>query len=116
MVDQLPHDSDGDALRRLISNGSDISKPMEIDFAVLVPDRDSGLAFGAIVELLGFRIDVKRGAATNRWTCYCSRTMVPSYDAMISTQETLEEFGRPFGAKPDGWGSFGNAPEQEKQG
>jgi hypothetical protein len=111
MVDQLPSDADGDALRRLISDGSDLSKPMAIDFAVLVPNREVGLAYAIVVEPLGFRVDVKRGGATGRWTCYCSRTMVPSYEAMISTQELLEELGRPYGAKPDGWGSFGNAPE-----
>lgn len=47
---------------------------------------------------------------TKRWTCYCTCTMIPTYESMISTQKTLEDLGRPFGAKPDGWGSFGNAP------
>lgn len=108
---QLPNDSDGDALRRLVATGSDLSKEMEIDFAVDVPDRDTGLAFAAIAAPLGFRTNVDQGDATGRWTCYCSRKMVPTYDAIVSIQGTLEKVGRPYNAKPDGWGSFGNAPD-----
>jgi hypothetical protein len=37
MADQLPLDSDGDALRRLLATGSDLSKELEIDFAMLFP-------------------------------------------------------------------------------
>ena len=111
MCEELPNDSDGDALRRLLADGSDLSKPMEIDFAVLVPNQETGLKFAKTVEPLGFRTSVKFGEATGRWTCYCSCRMVPSYDAMIATQKTLEKLGAPYGAKPDGWGTFGNAPD-----
>ena len=37
MTDNLPHDADGDAVRRLIATGSDLTKEMEIDFAVDAP-------------------------------------------------------------------------------
>jgi hypothetical protein len=108
---ELPNDSDGDALRRLIATGSDLSREMEIDFAVDVPNKETGLAFAAVVGPLGFRTVVDRGDATGRWTCYCSRKMVPSYDEIVSIQETLDQVGRPYNAKPDGWGTFGNAGE-----
>jgi len=109
MADQLPNDSDGDALRRLIATGSDLSKEMEIDFMVDVPDQDTGLAFATAVGPLGFRSHVDKDSDTGEWTCYCSRRMVPSYDAIVTVQKTLEDVGRPYNAKPDGWGSFGNA-------
>jgi hypothetical protein len=41
--------------------------------------------------------------------------MIPSYDAIIDIQNTLEEIGRPFNAKPDGWRSFGNGPNSERK-
>jgi hypothetical protein len=103
---ELPNDSDGDALRRLIATGSDLSKEMEVDFAMDVPDRETGLAFAAVAAPLGFRTDVDRDDPTGRWTCYCSRKMVASYDAIVSIQQTLEQMGRPYDAKPDGWGSI----------
>jgi hypothetical protein len=43
MLEELPQDSDADALRGLIATGSDLSQKMEIDFAVTVPDRETGL-------------------------------------------------------------------------
>jgi hypothetical protein len=110
MNDYLPDDADGDALRRLAATGSDLTREMEIDFAVDIPDRETGLAFAAIVRPAGFQTRVNQDDETGDWTCYCSCTMVPTYDEMIAAQKTLEELGRPFGARPDGWGSFGNAP------
>jgi Regulator of ribonuclease activity B len=110
MNDNLPNDSDGDALSRLIATGSDLTKKMEIDFAVHVRDRDTGLVFAKAVESQGFRPAVDQDEKSGRWTCYCSRTMVPSYDALVDLQDMLEELGRPYGAFPDGWGSFGNDP------
>jgi hypothetical protein len=112
VLPDLPRDSDGNALRRLTAHGSDLSKEMVIDFAMDVPDQDSGLAFAAIAEPLGFETDVCQDSVTRRWTCYCSRTMIPSYDTIISVQRTLENLGRPCNAQPDGWGSFGNGEEE----
>jgi Regulator of ribonuclease activity B len=85
---------------------------MEIDFAVAVPDYSHGLAFATVAAPMGFRTELYQGEKTQKWTCYCSRTMVPSYEAMIATQKTLAELGQPYGARPDGWGSFGNAPPE----
>ena len=108
MLEELPLDSDGDALRSLIATGSDLSKEMEIDFAMSVPNREAGLAFATIVGPMGFQTSISLGDATKTWTCYCSRIMVPSYEAIIEVQRILEKTGKPYNARPDGWGSFGN--------
>ncbi len=109
MSDTLPKDSDGDALRSLIACGSDITKEMEIDFAVDVPDKETGIAFTKVTQPLGFQTDIHQDEDSKRWTCYCTRTMIPTYEAVIEIQNKLEELGAPFNARPDGWGSFGNA-------
>ena len=41
----FPNDADGDALRR-VAERSDMSKPMDIDFAVDVPSKSSGEEIG----------------------------------------------------------------------
>jgi len=105
----LPNDADGDALRRLIANGSDLSREMEIEFQVLAPDEASAMAFASAVQALGFLTSVYSHSDGPSWTCECARTMVPSYAAIIEVQRQLEQIGRPFRARPDGWGSFGNA-------
>jgi hypothetical protein len=87
---------------------------MEIDFAVLVPDQDTGRAFGAVVEPMGFKTNVYEDPP-GEWTCNCCCTMVPSYDAILAVQQTLEEIGKAYSARPDGWGSFGNAGKDKMQ-
>ena len=111
MLVELPNDSDGNALRSLIANGSDLSKEMEVEFMIDVPDRDSGLSFAAIVAHLGFQTSVEMGDKSKRWTCYCSRIMVATYESITEIQKTFEELGGPYNAKPDGWGTFGNSPK-----
>ena len=44
MVDDFPNDSDGDALRGVVSSGSDISRPMFVNFQVAVPDEPAAKA------------------------------------------------------------------------
>jgi hypothetical protein len=111
MRDTLPNDSDGNALRQLASEGSDLSKPMIIDFAVAVPNRAAGKAVAAAASPLGFTTDVYHDVESDTWTCYCTKTMVPRYDDIIAIQNQLDELSQPFGGKSDGWGSFGNGTE-----
>lgn len=111
----FPQDSDGDALRSLISTGSDLSQEMDIDFAVKVPNQETGVAFARVIEPLGFRTSVSKYEATNEWTCNCSRIMIPSYDAIIQIQKMLEEAGRPYKCTPDGWGTFGNSLQMRER-
>jgi hypothetical protein len=109
LEEEIPNDSDGNALRGLAANGSDIFKEMEIDFIVDVPDHESGLSFGKVVESLGYKTRIEFDDESKRWTCYCSQTMVPLYGELLEIQKKFKELGRPFHAKPDGWGTFGNA-------
>lgn len=113
MKDDLPHDADGDTLRRFLETGSDLTKEMEIDFAVKVGTRDIGLKFAAVVEPLGFRTSVTEDEENHDWTCYCSVSIIPSYDEIVRVQDKLELIGRPFDAVPDGWSSLGNLPHDE---
>jgi regulator of ribonuclease activity B len=109
MPDDLPNDSDGDALRRLVRDGSDLSKPMTIDFAVAVPDKFAGEAVAERASSLGFRPHIYHDAKDDSWTCNCTKVLVPDYCAIVAIQKRLDEISRPFGGKSDGWGSFGNA-------
>jgi hypothetical protein len=108
-ADGLPNDSDGDALRRLIATGSDLSRPMEIDFNVAVPSEEAAKAVSSRAVPLNFRPSIFHNVETDSWTCNCTKTLVPSYDEIISIQKQLDDVSRPFGGKSDGWGSWGNA-------
>ncbi len=109
-----PKDADGDALRRVIALGADMSKPMDIDFAVAVPTREAGEHVAEEAERRGFRVNLVADAdeeepEATSWSCYCTKSMVPDYDALLAVQHELDEIAKPCGGWSDGWGTFGNA-------
>ena len=115
MTMDYPQDADGDALRRLQADGSDMSRPMNIDFAVAVPDEAAGHAVAEGAQALGYKAEVVHDPGDDdreSWTCYCTRRMVPTHHGVLDAQQQLDEVGRRFGGYADGWGSFGNAEEQ----
>lgn len=103
-----PENADGDALRRVAGDGSDMTKPMLVDFMVAVPDERTGRQFAERVRTLGFEPKVERDSESQTWTCYCSKQMVPAYEAIILAQDDLDEMAKPFGGYSDGWGTLGN--------
>jgi hypothetical protein len=109
MQPDLPKDADGDALRRLIKNGSDLSKPILINFQIAVPDETAATAVAAVVRKLGYHADTYASPNCSLpWTCECATRMLASYDGVIAIQNELTSISEPFGGHPDGWGSFGN--------
>lgn len=110
----FPNDADGDALRRLAEDGNDLTRPMHIDFTISVPSLAAGHAVARAAQELGYRTSVEHDEEGATWTCYCSRHMVASYDAVVLAQEELSRVSGPHGGHCDGWGSFGNASESRK--
>jgi len=112
MADGFPDDADGHALRRIARTGSDLSKPMFVNFQVAVPDAASANALAAVARELGYRASVYDDSSecSLPWTCECSTRMLATYESVIAIQNELAEIAKPFGGIPDGWGTFGNGP------
>jgi hypothetical protein len=81
-------------LRRLIATGSDLSKEMEVDFAMDVPDRETGLAFAAVAAPLGFRTGTACGRAQKNG-CIYNLTLNILHDTIRvhSTRGTVASIG-----------------------
>ena len=109
-MNTYPDDADGDALARIKSEGSDMSRPMFIDFFVAVPSFEMGEAVANAVKALGFVPSVECDDETGEWTCYATKSMVPTYEAIVEAQAQLADVSDPFQGYPDGWGSYGNKP------
>lgn len=103
-----PKDADGEALQRVADHGSDMSQPMLIDFAVAVPNEDAGKAVAEVAAARGYKPDVFKNDDTSTWTCYCTKEMLPTYNAIIAAQDELDELSKPYGGYSDGWGTLGN--------
>lgn len=109
MQHDFPNDADGDALRKVIQCGSDLSKPMLIDFQVAVPDESSAIAFSKIAQRLGYQVrSYESEGCKLPWTSECSTRTLATYANVIAIQIELAEISFPFGGLLDGWGTFGN--------
>ncbi len=105
--DGIPDDATGGALRRLLRDGSDFSKPHEIDFHVAVPDESAGRHVADAASKLGFATKVVYDDENGpSWTCWCSRWMLPDHAAITQIEKRLDDIAQPVGGKIDGWGAF----------
>ncbi|HTJ45417.1 MAG TPA: ribonuclease E inhibitor RraB [Kofleriaceae bacterium] len=105
-VPDYPDDADGDALRRVAGSGSDMSKPMLVDFMIAAgAGATESIATGA--RALGYVAAIDRNDRGER-TVYCSKQMLLDYDSVITAQRELDEMSAPFGGRTDGWGTSGN--------
>jgi hypothetical protein len=104
-----PNDADGDSLRRVASSGSDMAVPMVIDFSVAAPDEASARGVAGAAEPHGFDPSIYENPDNGSWSVYCSKSMLATYEGVVSTRAALNEIARPFGATCDGWASFGNS-------
>lgn len=103
----FPNDADGDALSK-VAEHADMSKPMDLDFAVAVPSESAGRAIAELVVKLGYSPAVELDEATQRWTCYCTKRMVPTHATVVAAQKELGALSAVFGGYSDGWGTLGN--------
>jgi hypothetical protein len=97
--------ADGDALRR-VAKHADMSRPMDIDFAVVVPTEAAGKIVGARAVQRGYAVELEENAGG--WTCYCTKRMLATHEAVVAAQAELEALAASEGGYADGWGTLGN--------
>jgi hypothetical protein len=108
----VPDDATAAALRRIADGGSDLNKPMQMDFFVAIPSQAAGMSVAEVAKARGFATSVEYDSETDGWTCYCTTTIVPAYAAVVEIEEALDAIARRYGGYADGFGSFGNAEVQ----
>lgn len=104
-----PDDEDGNALRNIAQSGSDMSRPMVMDFAIDASSKAIALACLAAIEDAGFDGELYQDEDDQRWAVYVAIRMIADYDGIVRTQKILGELVAEHGGTPDGWGTFGNA-------
>jgi hypothetical protein len=98
-----------DTIRRLVEDGSDLSRPMEVEFvAMLTGPCDVG-EIGEAVERLGYSVEFYLDEEDDAVECVCRRTMLVSEGTVETCERELATLFERFGAVLDGWGSPGNA-------
>jgi regulator of RNase E activity RraB len=98
-------------MRRVLNDGSDPSKPMDIDFMVACPSIESAELIAPETEAKGYKSSIFIDEDSGAITCYCMKSMLLDYDLLISAQAELDAVARSHEGYIDGWGTFGNAPD-----
>src|SRR5438270_9767683 len=106
MIMDFPQNSDGDALRRVARDGSDMARPMLIDFQVAMPNRETADRLAELARELGYHATVYASDGCSLpWTCQCSTRMLATYEGVLSIQRELAGLSAPLGGVMDGWGT-----------
>ncbi len=97
------------ALERIARDGSDLGRPLSMDFFVAVPNEMAGHMMVARVANLGFEAILELDPESEEWTCYCTKVIVPKLDTVVAIESQLDSLARDIGGYVDGFGTFGNA-------
>ena len=108
MASLYPDDSDGEALRRIESAGSNMSEPMPVDFFVAAPHAEAAASISSLAIRRGYAARADFDEESNSWTVVCSKRMIPTYDAIVDAQAELDALSQPHSGMSDGWGTLGN--------
>lgn len=102
-------DETANALQRLADTGSDLTKPMKMDFFVAVPSESAGQMVAIKAGDLGFETSVEQDSETGDWTCYCSKILIPEFHEIVNIEKQLNAISTQYGGYIDGFGSYGNS-------
>ncbi|HEV2576130.1 MAG TPA: ribonuclease E inhibitor RraB [Acidobacteriaceae bacterium] len=110
----LPNDDNGDALRRLLAEGDDLSLPRNVDFTVVFPDQASAEGFARDLEELGYRVAVKLTECKQEfpWDVVVAKRMQPSHQEIEEFESLLQKTADVWGGHNDGWGCFTHPRQQ----
>lgn len=96
------------ALENIAEHGSNMSVPLLMDFFVSVPDLATGQVVATRARDLGFTTEVVRDDDGDRWTCNCSKFILPNFETVWAIEQQLDALGHDVGAYSDGFGTLGN--------
>jgi hypothetical protein len=92
------------SLRR---NGSDLSKPHDIDFFFYVPNESAAKGLASELMSAGYTVrHVQPSPQTPSWEVYVQRSMVPDLKRMQELTVKFSRLAGRFGGVYDGWGAL----------
>lgn len=92
-----------------LGGGSDLTKPMEMDFFVAATSEDAGNAVAGQAQRIGLSTKVVQDEESSDWTCDCTKTIIARYETVVKIEHALDAIARPFGGHLDRFGSYGTA-------
>jgi hypothetical protein len=103
---QFPDDENGDVLRRMQTNGDDLSSPRTVDFEHQFAKKSDALLFLTKVCGGDTKVSISRAGQADIWDVQVSIFMVPTHSAITEAEIRLGNIARKFSGSSDGWGCF----------
>ena len=109
---KYPNDPNGDALRRMEAQGDDLTRPRNIEFAVVFPDENTATQFANHFSALGFSASAELAGTVPDfpWEVIILKHMLPSHEEIAAFEHLLEQAAAALGGHNDGWGCFSENP------
>jgi hypothetical protein len=95
-------DADEAVLRRAAEEW-DISEPMNVEFAIDLPNEAAAEEVARLAAQRGYTTSVYYDEVEEESACYCIKRMVPTHDVIAAAQRELEQLSAPFGGRADEW-------------
>jgi hypothetical protein len=107
-VPVFPEDENGEVLRQMHESGDDLSKPRDVDFTVVLPDKAAAQAFCDRFHGLGYKVSAKhtRTVAELPWDAVVVKHMIPTHLEITRLEDLLGQVASELGGRNDGWGCF----------
>ena len=104
----FPDDENGDVLRRMQSNGDDLTIARNIDYTVVFASEALAEKFAAIYAAQGFETKVNNSGVVHElpWDVVVVNHMTPSHSGITAFEVRLAQDAAVLGGRNDGWGSF----------
>jgi len=105
-------EENAEILRNIAETGCSLTDPRAVDFAHVFYKLAGAEAFAANMIQRGFQAKVN-GLRPDEdeierkvleWDVIVSKVMIPTCEAITSTEEELSALAQPYGGRPDGWG------------
>lgn len=103
----FPNDANGDVLRRMQSQGDDLSKPRNIDFEFIFQTEPNAKSFAKeAAKVPGTKVKSSRYEERRMWETTVTKHMLPTYENITNMEESLTRTAKLHDGEPDGWGCF----------
>jgi hypothetical protein len=107
-----PKDANGDALRRMEEAGDDVTRPRNIDFTVVFPNKDAAEKVADQFRAHGHAVSIEFTETDEEfpWDVVVVKHMIPTHEGISAFEDSLQRVASLFGGHNDGWGSPFVAP------
>ena len=111
MID-YPKDEDGNVLRELENQGVNMNAPLKVEFYCYAENLNIAQSICKSEIAERYELDIfdneSSSIETERYSVYLTKTLLLTYDNVISEQNSLNNLLSAFNTKCDGWGVLVN--------